>query len=172
MENVLTASIIIFLLMFTTLNMSMGIIASQDTLQMSRREAESRWAEQARTDMEPLSGSLSGAGNSIDITLLNSGDIALAGFEQWDVIVQYTGAAYHIQRLSFASPPIIDEWGVSGIYLDGQSGLPEAYEKGIWNPGEELVLRIRLAEPLATGATALITVATTSGVSTAIQVTN
>jgi len=171
-ENVLTASIIVFLLMFTTLNMSREIIAAQDALQMSRREAESRGIEQARTDMALISGSLSGIGNSIDITLLNSGDIALTGFDQWDVIIQYTGATYHIQRLPFAPAPVLDEWGVAGIYLDMQSGVPEAYEKGIWNPGEEMVLRIRLAEPLADGATAFVTVATTSGVSTVIQVTN
>ena len=57
-----------------------------------------------------------------------------------------------------------NHWAVAGIYADFVANLPEIYDPGILNPGEEMALRLTVAPPVISGTAAQITVTTANGV--------
>jgi len=161
METALPAVIIIGLLILASLIMSEQMLSSQDAVSESWREMQERAEERARTDLSPVGAETLSAGYVVSITLRNDGDTKLADFDQWDVILQYSsGNARWYPYGEFS-----DEWQVAGIYLDASEGTAEAFEQGIFNPGEEMVVQVSLS--LATQVplgTHLATVATPNGI--------
>ena len=111
---------------------------------------EDRANTRARTALSAVSTSY--ATPTIDVTMLNSGDVALRDFAQWDVVVQYyeTDGTYHSTWLPYtAATPVGDNsWGVVGLYHDAAASKPETYQPNILDPGEHLVVSI-VVEPAA-----------------------
>ena len=169
MESVLTAFIAIIIILFATLTHYHSTLSAQDTMQVSWQEMKERLGEQARTDLSPIGAQTSSAGAVVELTLRNDGETKLADFDQWDVIVQYYEAptVYHIDWLLYVdgSEPVSNEWTVVGIYLDAAGAVPEAYEPGILNPGEEVILRLRVSPPVGPDTTNLATLSTSNGIS-------
>jgi hypothetical protein len=105
--------------------------------------------------------------NTIDVTIENTGDTQLCDFAEWDVIVQYYAAStsYQIVWVPYVTAQYESHWWrVLGIYLDAEQGTQEAFEPGILNPGEELVMRITVAPAVDSGAAAQVMVATPNGI--------
>jgi len=105
------------------------------------------------------------AGPLVDITVGNDGQAPLLGWEGWDVIVQYYAGdgTYHQRRLSYTTAPSPgdNQWVVVAIYRDATT--TEAFQPGILDPGEEVVLRARLS-PAARRGEGRVLVATPQGV--------
>jgi hypothetical protein len=155
METAIAALIIITLILFGLLTISQSALAAQDGVLESWREMEQRLEERARTDLSSVSGQTSALGDNIDITLRNDGSTKLADFEQWDVILQYTGSGLLTQWYPYG--PGIDHW----TYLI----VDDVFDPGILNPGEEIMVQIWVSPPVAAGTTNLATIAAPNGIS-------
>lgn len=167
MENTIVALISIALIVFGALTMSQSSLSSVDSLSGAWKEMEKTAEEMARTSISTLSTSTQSDGAVVEITLKNEGQTKLGDFENWDVIVQYYRAsgAYLVKWLPYVEEePGGNEWTVGGIYLDAANGTPEVFETGIFNPDEEMVVRIKLNPPVGPGTTNLATIATPNGI--------
>ena len=107
-------------------------------------EMEDRTSTMTRTEVDAVSTSY--ATPTIDVTMLNSGEVALRDFAKWDVVVQYyeTDGTYRSTWLPYttATPVGDNKWGVVGLYDDAAASKPETYQPNILDPGEHLVVRI------------------------------
>ena len=168
MENVITALVVITLVVFSLITLTGDFIGTQDALRAAWQEHDARSGEQLRTLLVPVDAVISGGGTVIEVTFENAGAARVSGFADWDAIIQYTDLAggYHVEWLEYleAGEPISSQWAVQGIYLDASQGQPEAFEPGVINPGEQVVLRIRLASPLEEDSGVMTTFATANGV--------
>ena len=116
-------------------------------------QMEDRTSTMARTQVAAVSTSY--ATPTIDVTMLNSGEVPLRDFAKWDVVVQYyeTDGTYRSTWLPYttATPVSDNSWGVVGIYHDAAASKPETYQPNILDPGEHLVIRI-VVNPAADAA--------------------
>ncbi|MCL0093922.1 hypothetical protein M1O53_02955 [Dehalococcoidia bacterium] len=174
METAIVAIVCIALVMFGALTMLQTSLSSVDMVNEAWREREQTMQEIAMTDISSLSTNVTDAGAIVEITLKNEGESKLKDFGRWDVIVQYrdTTTTLLIKRLLYVEgEPGNDQWTVKGIYLDAAASNPEVFEPGIFNPDEEMIIRMRLDPPVGVGTTNLATIATPNGVSTSATFT-
>lgn len=168
MESVLTAVIIITLLLFAVLTLSEAFLNAQETIHVSWQEMESRVSDQGKTVLLPLDAQILSTGEVVEVTLSNSGAVRLADFDRWDAIIQYydVSGAYHVNWLNYleSGEPVTNQWTVKGIYWDAQAGSPEIYEQGVFNPDEQVVLRMRVSPAMDEDTTAMITFSAENGV--------
>jgi hypothetical protein len=66
----------------------------------------------------------------------------------------------------------VNQWAVAGIYTDAEANIPETYNPGILDPGEELALHISVAPPIAHDTAVRVAVATDNGVSASTVLTS
>jgi hypothetical protein len=64
-----------------------------------------------------------------------------------------------------ASNPADGQWTSANIYLNAHQLIPEVYEPGILNPGEEIILQVKLSPAIGAGKTIQATFSTPNGVS-------
>lgn len=160
MENVITALIIIGVLVLAVLGLSERAISAQAALVEVSRLAQERAADRARTDLTPLAATTTIFGDYVAVTLKNTGDTKVADYEQWDVILRYTDGS---------GGDHVDWYGYPGrwtkqIFQVASTSTPEAFDPGILNPGEEIVLLIQVSPAVGSGTTNLVTVAALNGV--------
>jgi len=168
-ETVIVSIIIISIILFGALTMGHSYLSAQDTILVSWQEMQARTEEMARTDLSLVGAVTKSAGAIVEITLRNKGDTRLADFKRWDVVVQYYTASggYVIKWLPYtpATDPGDNQWTVTGIYLDAAAGTVEVFEPGILDPGEEMVIRMRVSPPVGPATTNLATITTINGIS-------
>lgn len=167
METVLTAFIVITLLLFVGLTLFQGFLETQDDMQATWREMEDRLEQKSHTTLTPLNAESKSSGSVIELTLRNDGTTKLADFADWDVIVQHYSAStsYYVGWLPYvAHEPTGSEWTVVGIYGDTASLEAEVFEPDILNPGEEILLRVRVMPPVGPSTTNLAVISTDNGV--------
>ena len=127
---------------------------------------EERSSEIADTRIEVLSSSHSAP--NVDVTLKNSGLFSLGNFDEWDVLVQYyeAGGTYHADRLTYttAAAPAGDQWTVTGIYSDASALTTEAFQPNIFNPDEEMIIRLNLSPSARSSPENQAAIATPNGV--------
>ncbi len=172
MENVLAAVVIIFLLLFGGMTMSSAYISAQQTIITAAQVVTHRANDIAGTDINAASLRVIDSGSVIEITIRNDGDLKLADFDKWDLFTEYYDSAttpvYHAGRLPYDSTgAVINAWSLDGIYLDAANKIAESYETNILNPGEAVVLRVRVTPAIGVGQSAAVTIATQNGVTTA-----
>ncbi len=83
------------------------------------------------------------ATSTVEITLVNEGDSAVARFADWDVLFevqQSPGLAIAYLTYTTSTSPSANQWAVKGIYLNAASSTPETVDPGVFNPGEEMVV--------------------------------
>ncbi len=168
MENVLVAICCIALILFGAMTIAQSSLSSTDTVAVAWKEMEKTSGEIARTKISSL-GATTSDGITIDMTLENTGEIKLEDFEKWDVILQYYDISdnYLIKRLSYTSGALgNDEWTVEGLYLDASESSAEVFESGIFNPDEEMKVRMQVNPVVGTPNANLVKVAAPNGVST------
>lgn len=167
METVLAAIIVILVILFGFTTLSGELVEGQDTLEVSWREMQARVDEQARTGLTASDSTIDQTGSVVEIAFENTHTERLADFDRWDLIVQYydESSGYHIEWLTPVSgEPGAGQWSVVGIYQDVSAASPEVFERGILNPGEEMLVRLRLPSPAGEGTTNFATLSTDNGV--------
>jgi archaellum component FlaF (FlaF/FlaG flagellin family) len=171
MSNAIVALVVIALMLTAALTWSQTAYTSFDSVSQALKQTTQTTQEVARTDIEVVNAQTQGG--FVQVSILNSGEIHLAQFDKWDVLVQYYDAAngYHISDLAYTedSSPGDGQWSIVGIYTDQSLGQKEVFEPGILNPGEVMLVRLRLAPLPGAGTTNFVTVSSANGVSTSAQ---
>ena len=163
MENAIITLICIALILTGTLTVAQASFFSVDLMYESWKELEERTGEIMRTNITSVSTVESGPYTEMHIT--NSGGVSLSDFASWDVIVEYmpTDGDYTIIWLPYdeGTHPANNTWVVEEILYNSS---PEVFEPGILNPGEELVILMKLVGPPEAGIVNRTVVAAPNGV--------
>ena len=163
METAIISIICIALIVFGGMTMSQGFMTSVDASTTGLEEISQRDDTMMRTELTPITTDMPSA-NTLELTLDNTGQTRLSDFENWDIIVQYydgTGT-YHIQWLPYTGGTLADnEWEVVWIKLDGAD---EAFDPGVLNPEEEIMLRAQLNPAAGANSTNMVVTSTPIGV--------
>jgi hypothetical protein len=163
METAIVSIICIALIAFGGMTMSRGFMTSVDTSTTNLDSIGQRNEAIMRTEIIPLDAAVP-SGNTLEITVENSGQTRLADFDKWDVIVQYydgTGT-YHIVWLPYTQDTLGDnEWEVAWIHYNG---APEVFEPNVLNPKEQMLIRARLNPTVGAGTTNMAVVSTPNGI--------
>ena len=172
METAVISLICIALILVGGMTMSQGFMTSVDTTSAVLEELGERDEAILRTEVSPQTANISGGGTTLVVALENSGQIKLADFEKWDVIVQYydDGGSYYVEWLAYSdnATPGDNEWVREGIYIDADSETLEVYETDILNPGEEIKIQAQLNPAVGADTTNLLVVSTPNGVPASI----
>lgn len=166
METAIIALICIALIVLGGMTLAQGFMSSLDSSSAGLEEMSARAEDIMRTELTALDATQPSA-DRLEVTLRNSGQTKLAGFASWDVIVQYydTDGSYQVGWLPYVDgTPGSNEWSKKMIYLDWGGGIAEAFEPGILNPGEEVVIEVGLYPSVGGDTTNLIVVTTPNGI--------
>jgi len=148
MSNAIVTLISVAIVLAGVTLMAQGSFKSMDTLSDAWKQMEVRAGEVARTALQVVDTEHQANSPLVDITLRNSGQTPLRDFAAWDVIVEYyqKNGSYHQRWLPYTQlgDPPNNRWTVTGIYLDAAAGTPEKFQPNILDPGEEMVIRMRL----------------------------
>lgn len=168
MDSALVSLILITLVLFGVLTLSDSYFATQDAILVATEVRTAFMEERTRTNFTLVDAKTLNGGTLVELTVKNSGSTKLADFAQWDLLLQYYTATgtYLTDWYPYvaASSPDDNQWRVVGIYLNAATVATEVYEPGILNPGEELLVRIRLAPAVGSGTTNFITLGVANGV--------
>ena len=167
METIVVSIICIALIVFGGMTMAQGFFSSVDSSTLGWEEMGARDEAIMRTELAVVSSTMPNA-SRVEVTLRNDGQTKLRDFADWDVIVQYydDGGDYYVKWLPYTSgTPGNNQWTVEGIYQDAVSATVEAFETGILNPGEELVIWAELDPVVGTPTTNLVVISTSQGIS-------
>jgi catalase (peroxidase I) len=165
METAIISIICIALVIFGGMTMANGFMTSVDASTMGLEEVGSRDDTIMRTELTPVSTSLSQAPDpdELQIVLENTGQTKMADFDKWDVIIQYYDETdvYHVEWLLHEEPAGNYQWEVGWIRMNGQA---EVFEPDVLNPGEQIMLKALLDPEVGADTTNLVTVSTPTGV--------
>ena len=165
METILVVLIVMGLVLFAIPTLTNAALSAHDAVAEDWRVMEA--AVTLRADTSLAITDVQAQNNTVDLTIRNQGNARLADFEAWDLILEYyaSPSAYRIAWIPYITQAAPSYWWqVQGIYLDVDAGLGEAFERGILNPGEEMVLRVTVNPACRPGAGAQVTVSTPNGV--------
>ena len=170
METALAALIIITLILVGVLTLAQGYLVANEQMAMAWRSMEERAGDRARTGLQAVGACAVDGGEIVELTVRNSGSTKLSDLSDWDVMLQYGTSEVLCTRWFpyVATEPGDNQWSMVGIYTDAERRTPEQLDPGILNPGEEMVLRVRVSPAVSSGTQNEAAVATPNGVSTAI----
>lgn len=160
METAITLLVIVGILIVGILGLVETSLSMQSAVSQSTYVMQTRMEDRARTKITPLSATADPVlGSWVDVTLRNTGQNKLTDYEKWDVILQYTDAlgATRVEWYPYGTG-----WSKQ-IYQTAPS-VPEVFDPNIFNPGEEMVIRVNLAVAIQSNSTNLATIATPSGI--------
>lgn len=163
METIIVSIICIALVMFGGMAMSQGFMTSVDASTTGLGEIGQRDETIIRTELSSVSASLPSV-NTLEVILENSGQVKLASFDKWDIIVQYYDSAgnYHTEWLPYTEAALLDnEWELAWIRLNGAA---EVFEPNVLNPKEQMMIRAQLNPAVGANTTNMVVVATPSGI--------
>jgi hypothetical protein len=171
MSNAIVALVVIALMLTAALTWSQTAYTSFDSVSQALKQSTQTTQEVSRTDIKVVDAQPQGG--VVEVSVLNEGEVHLAQFAKWDVLVQYYDASngYHISDLAYTenSSPGDGQWSIVGIYTDESMGQKEIFEPGILDPGEVMLMRLKLTPQPAAGTTNFITVSSANGVATSAQ---
>ena len=166
MSNAIITLFVVAILMVAILSFTEISLNTLDSGAQSWKQTVDTAEEVLRTDIDVL-----GANNTapyIEVLVQNSGKIRIGEFSKWDVIVQYYGgnSTYSISSLTYTenTSPSNDQWTVATIYSNDSQSAEEAYEPGIVNPGEVMLMNLNLASTPQGNLTNWVTVSSPNGV--------
>lgn len=169
MESALSSLILFTVGLFAAVTLSHTYLETQDLLWTAEQARQEERLERERTDLEIIQAETQDSGSTIAVKVRNSGQVKLADFERWDLIVQYYSKPndrdYLMSWLPYSEGPLDNmQWTVSGIYLDANETIQEVFEPGILNPDEEMIIQIKVLPPIPVGSTNLLTISTHNGI--------
>ena len=154
------------------MTLSQGILTSADTTAINFDKVSALGGEITRTDLTVLRGAKLSWADYLRVTVINSGQVKLASYDKWDVIVNYTdnaGALRSIWLPYSDDAPTGNEWQNARI---GLLGPIEFFEPGILNPAEGMVGLISLDPPSGNATSGSVSIATPNGVYTSYPFLN
>ncbi len=163
METAITAIIVIMVLLFAVFSSAESFFSAQAAVVESWQEMEQRMEDHARTDLSAIGAVTDG--NVVTVTLRNDGSTKLADYDQWDVLMDYTGLSRdYVEWYDYVTGTLDSgEWKVHDWYLDASAETAEVFDPQILNPGEEMVIEISVSYTISTASTSLATVASPNG---------
>jgi len=168
METIFVSIVSVALILISSITMTASSIRSTNKLADSIKQMEARTLEIRRTDISAVPPAAY-TGGSINLTVVNEGQISFADFSHWDVIIQFQHGDVVYLPYAETNPPGNNRWAVAGIYRSG--GLPEVFDAGILDPGEQMTLSIVVDPEMETDETCRITVSTHNGIQAQVQIT-
>jgi archaeal flagellar protein FlaF len=162
METAITALIVAGILILAILGLSFHAISVQATISENTRTALASDGERARTNLTVLDAATAPDGSYVQVTLKNTGSTRLSDFSEWDVFLQYWDGT--VEQLNWYAYGVAQNQWNEIIYQDAATLAPEVIEPGILNPGEEIVVTVNIAPPVAAGTTNLAAISTPNGV--------
>ena len=160
MAHTITAVIAITLIIFAVLTLTASSLSSASRISMAFEGLTRRNGDRARTELTVIDADPGGTGSKeIDITIRNTGQTALRDFSKWDVVIEYYKSSgngdLRIIHAEYSSsdPPPDTEWTMRGIYIEASTETPEVYEPNIFNPTEEMIIRVEIGPPPIPGST-------------------
>ena len=166
MEWAVVVLICIALIVFGGMTMAQGFLSSTDSAALSMEDITVTKGETMRTEISLIDARRIGA-DLVEVTLGNTGQLKLASFSKWDVIIQYYDVdhAYYTKWLRYTEgTPSDNEWHQTGIYLDAGDETAEVFEPGILNPEEEMKIEVKLDPPPRAGTAVDTIISTPNGV--------
>ena len=154
------------------MTLSQGILTTTDSTALNVEAISIREGEMLRTDIDVLRASQLSWGNNLRVTVKNSGQIKLASYDKWDIIVSYEDGdgQIHSEWLPYTTGLLeANEWQKARI---GLNGPVEYFEPGILNPGEELVILANLAPTPGDATTSDVSITTPNGIYDSILLVN
>ena len=171
MSNAIVTLFVVALMLVAVTSWSQASFSSLDSGAQAWKQMVETSTEVARTDIEVIDAQW--ADPVAEVLVRNCGEIRLAQFSKWDVLVNHydEDGGYYISWLSYTedSDPGNDQWTVAAIYTDDTLGHEEVFEPGILNPGEVMLIKMKLVPTPGPNTTNRITVSTPSGVIASAQ---
>jgi len=171
MSNAIVTLFVVALMLAAVLSWSQASVSSTDSAAESWKQMVETAKEVSRTDIEAISAERQGP--FVEVLVHNCGEVHLAQFSKWDVIVHYYdgGGSYHVSGLSYIEDgnPGNGEWTVVTIYSDDSLSQEEVFEPGILNSGEVMLLRLRLNPAPGNNTTNWVIVSSDNGVVASAQ---
>jgi hypothetical protein len=164
METVFVSMICIALIVVGGMTMAGGFLNSLDNTSANIDLVSQRNEQIMRTNLSIVEVNQISS-YRVEVVVENSGQVKLAEFNKWDVIVHHSGddEKDYVTWLPYTSGnPDDNEWSVEGIYT--LTGTEEVFEPNILNPGEEMIMEIRLYPGIYPESENLINITTPNGV--------
>lgn len=161
METSIPALLVAAIMLMSTVVLARSGYTSFDTLGQSWKAMEDRAGEQFRTLLSVTDTQVDETGANVTVILSNDGQSAIGDFERMDVVVQYfsESSTYYMRWIPYTSGALeSNTWTVQSIAND-------VFEPGLFNPGEELTMVIRLNPPVGLSTTNWVIISTKLGVS-------
>jgi hypothetical protein len=156
---------IFFLLVLFSFGRDM--IVSFGRISDSWAAVEARRERDIETTIAGPPGQWAGAEDEVNVTISNTGKVALGQFADWDVVFEIQqGSGLGIAYVSYVDtgPLAANQWTVDGIYRDAANLTPETVDPGILNPGEEMVVRAKPDPPVVLDTFDRVTFSTPNGI--------
>jgi hypothetical protein len=164
METAFVSMVCVVLIVIGGMTMSRGFLSSIDSTSANIDSLSQRNEEIMRTNIQVLSA-IQTSGNRLEVTLQNTGQVKLADFGQWDVIVHHMDNSdqFHVTWMPYSSQVLGEnEWNVQGIYTLNDTA--EVFEPGIFNPDEKLVIQVDIDPEVKAESTNQVLLTTPNGV--------
>lgn len=171
MANVIVGAITIAMILLGSATLISASLGAAGELSLTWDEALKKKGDKSRSELTVIAADISYPGTDIDISLRNSGQSALVGFTDWDAVIRYYDTAGNsglkIRWLEYAtsSPPSANQWEVEGIYTDAVTKDAEIFEPNIFNPGEEMIVRVNITPAIPDGTDNVVTIGAENGIS-------
>ena len=171
MANAIIGAIVVAMILLgsaTLIGTSLGVAGD---LSLTWDEVLKRKGDKSRTELTLITADISGSGTNIDVSIRNSGQSALVDFTSWDAVIRYYDTAnnsgLNIKWLEYAtsSPPSANQWEVEGIYADAETKDAEIFEPNIFNPGEEMIVRVNITPAIPVNTDNVVTIGAENGIS-------
>lgn len=171
MSNAIVTLFVVALMLTAVLSWSQASVGSMDSAAESWKQMVETAREVSRTDIDVIDAQYQEP--FVEVLVRNCGEVHLAQFSKWDVMVNYydAGGGYHISSLSYTedSDPGDDQWAVVTIYSDDSLSQEEVFEPGILNPGEVMLMKLNLQPKPGLGTTNWVIVGSNNGVVASAQ---
>ena len=173
MANVIVSLFAFALIIVAVVTLASASFSSASRVSLSWDRMVQRDGDVARAELTLIAADLVPTSTNVDISVRNSGQTALRDFPNWDIVISYYATSSN-QGLSVSwlpyttsSPPSSGQWTVSGVYMDAGTLDPEVYDPNVFNPGEEMIVRVNVTPSIPSDTDNLVTIGAPNGVKVA-----
>ena len=171
MSTAIVTLFAIALMLVGVLTWSNASFDSMDSGAQSWKQMVGVSEDAARTDIEITGAQMQAP--FVEVVIGNCGKVHIAHFSTWDILVQYYdgNSTYNISSLVYTEEenPSDGEWNVDTIYADDSRSQQEVFEPEILNPGEVMLMKLKLEPQPGAGTINRVVVSTPNGIVTSAQ---
>ena len=171
MANIIIGAITVAMILLVSVTLLSASLNAAAELSLTWDEVAKRKGDKSRTEITLITADISGSGTEIDISIRNSGQSSLVAFSDWDAVIRYydttNNTGLNIKWLEYAtsSPPSANQWEVEGIYTDAGTKDEEIFEPNIFNPGEEMIVKVNITPAIPVSTDNVVTIGAENGMS-------